>query len=548
MRHPFAISRPLVVAALFACLAAGALAQEPEAAANSCSDPYWSQSLRCAAFPNQVPQPAPPAPRTASEVKEFTRIELPDHGVRCLDGTRPLMYVDPAAGGASNKWLVTFTGGGSCFAGDADGDGTWEDGQSCFDLYATSERGEMGTAGEPAMKNLTDGPTGGSQGINSPDPRRNPVFSRYNRVRIEKCGYDRHQGSAVHEQVEASRGSEVLHFTLWQQGRRIAEAVLEGLREGVAYRSWRVRRGRVEEFQETLPPLASAEQVVFVGHSGGAHGLIFNLDAFAERLRHWQGFHGDVRGVIDANFLPSVENEAAFNAPPAGDLYDHVTAGASAEAGNYDAVSYYGDGTLASMQRSWLGVGAAPADLLDASCLATHGPRGDDALCRDRYHTLLNHVATPFLVREDRSDPNTEHTNHGRGHTLSWGELASYPHCALLGVDPCRPLIAVGKPSPYRDRQDEQVAAIVDDLRTRSELATGEDASGPAPTVSIWMPDCGVHGGTYDESQYNVTRLVDATSSVTLRQRLEAFVAASARGGLSVRVDGWAGNVSRCGR
>ena len=62
------------------------------------------------------------------------------------------------------------------------------------------------------------------------------------------------------------------------------------------------------------------------------------------------------------------------------------------------------------------------------------------------------------------------------------------------------------------------------------------------------MPDCGEHGGTYDESQYNVTRLVDATSSVTLRQRLESFVAAAAHGALFVRVDGWAGNVSRCGR
>jgi hypothetical protein len=44
------------------------------------------------------------------------------------------------------------------------------------------------------------------------------------------------------------------------------------------------------------------------------------------------------------------------------------------------------------------------------------------------------------------------------------------------------------------------------------------------------MPDCGVHGGTYDEAQYNVTKLVDATGALTLRQRLEAFIAASASG------------------
>jgi hypothetical protein len=55
------------------------------------------------------------------------------------------------------------------------------------------------------------------------------------------------------------------------------------------------------------------------------------------------------------------------------------------------------------------------------------------------------------------------------------------------------------------------------------------------------------HGGAYDETQYNVTKLVDATGGVTMRQRLEAFVAAAAHGGLFVRVDGWTGNVSKCG-
>jgi hypothetical protein len=547
MRHPLVPCRPVAVPVLLAgCGLLAALGPAQAAPANLCSDPYWADSLRCAAFPGQVPQPVPPAPRAGSEVKEFTRVELADLDVRCLDGTRPLIYVDPAAGGPSNRWLFTFTGGGSCFADDGDGDGSWEDGQGCLDLYFTSERGEMGTAGEPAMKNLTDAPRGGSQGINSPDLERNPTFARYNRVRIEKCGYDRHQGSAVHEGVRGERGGTAYDFTIWQQGRRIAELALDSLRQGTTYRSWRARRGRVEEIQESLPPLLAAEQVLFVGHSGGAHGLIFNLDALAARLRGWPGFSGDVRGVIDANFLPSVENEAAFNVPPRGDLYDHVTAGESAGAGRYDAEAYYGDGMLAAMQRSWLGAGAAPADLLDASCLAVHGPRGDDALCRDRYHTLLGHVTTPFFVREDRSD--SQHTNHGRGHVLEWGEPASYPHCPLVGVDPCPPLVAVGNPSPYRDRQDEQVAALVGGLRTRSELATGEDASGPPPTVSIWMPDCGVHGGAYDEKQYNGTRLVDATGAVTLRQRLEAFVAAPAQGGILVRVDGWAGAVSRCPR
>ena len=96
--------------------------------ANSCADPYWKGTLRCALFPNEPPQAnlgdAPNVP------EPLTRVFLDDDpGVRCTDGTMPLFYVDKAictnANGCgngirrgdpieSNRWLFTMTGGDSC--------------------------------------------------------------------------------------------------------------------------------------------------------------------------------------------------------------------------------------------------------------------------------------------------------------------------------------------------------------------------------------------------------------------------------------------------
>lgn len=50
-----------------------------------------------------------------------------------------------------------------------------------------------------------------------------PTLARYHRVRVEKCGYDRHQVSTVHADVTANRGGVSMSFTLFQQGRQIVE-------------------------------------------------------------------------------------------------------------------------------------------------------------------------------------------------------------------------------------------------------------------------------------------------------------------------------------
>src|SRR5688500_1492876 len=82
--------------ALFALgIAAATSAAQP---ANNCSDPYWKHTLRCQAFPGDMPQPniADSTPGAGATPK-FTRVWLDaDPKVRCVDGTTPLMYVDKA--------------------------------------------------------------------------------------------------------------------------------------------------------------------------------------------------------------------------------------------------------------------------------------------------------------------------------------------------------------------------------------------------------------------------------------------------------------------
>lgn len=196
--HPFPMAMLLLASPV---LLDAARAGTP---ANSCTDAYWSDTLRCRVAPMSLPQPAVPAPTTPAAVKDYMRVDLvADMGIRCADGTRPVIYVDPAVGGPSNDWLISLTGGGACSALDSDANGSFENGQPCADVYADAgERDEMGTAAEPAMKYLGNLPAM-SEGILKPDLASNPVFARFHRVRIEKCSYDRHNGLATHAGLAA---------------------------------------------------------------------------------------------------------------------------------------------------------------------------------------------------------------------------------------------------------------------------------------------------------------------------------------------------------
>ncbi len=545
-------SRCIALSYFAGCLVVAASSSALAQPINDCADAYWRESLRCLFRPVSEPQPDPSPPSTVGEIKEYTQFPLSDPQIRCADGTRPVLYVDPAVGGPSNDWLITFTGGASCAAADQDQDGYYEDGQQCFERYFVNDRGDsMGTANDPAMKQLGSDPRA-SSGIHNPNSGLNPVFARYNRVRIEKCSWDQHNGRVTHTNlVGVTPAGQVIGYTLFQHGNQIAHLALETLRgsastgRGISYRTWVDDNGQVAQTTERLPALESAEQVIVVAHSGSAHGLLHNIDGFADRMRSWPAFNGDIRAVLDASFQLAAENEVSFDPNQIGDLYDQIYTGQTAEVGAYDGKAYWDDQYARELE-AWMADPSDPLDaMFDTSCVAAHLPTGDQWKCRDRHHVMFNHLTTPFFVREDFSDPVTSHTLDGAGHIAQWGQWDSYSHCGLLGAEPCPPLIPVGNPSPYRNRSKRQALTVVADIASRSELARGVDRSGEAPSVFFWMPDCGVHNGAYDDAVFDTQEIIGGDGRMTYRQQLEAFANAPAMGASAAHIDGIHG-VSEC--
>ncbi|HEY3056675.1 MAG TPA: pectin acetylesterase-family hydrolase [Thermoanaerobaculia bacterium] len=535
--------------------------------ANSCADPYWKYTLRCAFFPTQLPQPVTDEPQAPEDLKDYTRVFLTeDTGIRCMDGTAPLMYVDKAictnlAGcdrGArygdpieSNRWLFTVPGGGSCAA------------ETCAEIYAVpDERGEMGSAGKPSMKNM--------DGIHLPDPKLNPVFASYNRVRIEKCSYDRYMGRAAQEAAGGyfhgtQPGGGKIDYNLYYHGFLIIEQAFKALENGLHYSTWRLNESvkrraccshtgatttgnsgqKVIHAEEKLPPLADAEVVLFAGHSGGCHGLFHNIDNIAATLAGIPGFKGDVRALFDENFLPSVENEAAFasTAPGGSDAYSGITSGVSSSNNSgrftYDASSAFTTDLNVQQYNIWHSV-------LDASCMEVHGAT-EPWKCADRHHVLLNHIGTPFLAREDFRDPNTEHLNGGKGHQLRWAAPSNYPNCP--SGEPCDPILDAAE---FRARLEEQASTFLQFAQTRSEIGKGTDrtfaVSGTLPTSYLWMPQCARHDGAYDNASFYKTVISTSATAYSLRQWLEQFMSAPRLGVRAWQIDGLTDSAGRFAR
>lgn len=489
--------------ALLAATAGPALAAE-RPKANDCADAYWAQTLRCQyTAEGEAPQlNLGDAPAGVADIHPFTRVFLTrDPSIRSVDGTYPAIYVDKAvctnvAGCGevpylepidSDKWLITMPGGGSCLE------------ESCVSAYADpEERGEMSTGNDAPTKTLN--------GIHIPAPSINPVFAGYNRIRVEKSTYDRYQGRATYESQDG--------LQIFNHGFRLMEESVRALRKGLRYDTWIDRGGNVAQVSETLPKLADAEQVVFAGHSGGSHGLVHNIDHLAALLDSFGGFEGDVRAIFDENFVPGIQNESAFTLPPGRNAYADAWAGDTSAQGI--PFSYDGELTLTSegihtiQYNTW----DAPRD---ASCIAHHeATDGATWKCNERQHVLLNHVDVPFFVKQDFSDPNTEHNNNPIGHQPTWG---------VDGI--------TFSQSEFAMRVMAQATSLIELARTESEPA---GLGKPFPLFFAWIGNCATHNGVYDNEVYYPTGFVYQATRHSLREWVERFVRTPPDGASEYRV------------
>lgn len=527
------------------------VAPAPAPTSNDCTDVGWADTLRCQALSHPMaPAEAPQAnfgsaPTDASELKDFTRVFVgPDDTARCLDGTMPVIYVDEAAT-PSNNWVISFTGGGSCVPQFDPATGRIDDATACTNTYE-SEPNEMGTAHAPPMKNLR-GSDGSSGGINNPDPLENTTFADYNRVRIEKCTYDRYIGRTTFEDVHGDFAGHAVTYDAYQQGWPVVMAALSALRSGLTYTTWfaHERTGDVvTNDAATLPPLQDAETILFVGHSGGAHGLMHNIDALAAGLNA-AGVTADVRALFDANFIESGDNEAAFatNAdgdPVGGDFWSAHTEGSSVASAftsmgagydfTYSLADYYTNpaNLVIEQYENWQ---MAP----DKSCMDVHSPAGDPWRCRDRMHVLFNHVATPMFVREDFSDPNREHMMGGLGHPLVWADPLTGAACDEVSTDPCAPMLSLAE---HRQRLQAQANAVITGMATESEMVVEDESlHGEHPTVFFWMPECQSHPGAYDSPAFFDTELTQGAFTTSMHSWLEAFMDTSRTGSVHALID-----------
>ena len=508
--------------------------------------PFWQNTLRCKFFPTTTPPLPPPEPQSLSEIKDFTLVPLPFRNedgeiLRCVDGTRPAIYVDEANTNANNNhWVVTMQGGGSC--NDAD---------SCLAAYLTpSETAEMGTAMDIASKNM--------EGIHRSSSSN--AFSNFNRIRIQKCSYDRYNGTTTQRSVNASVDSDIndnaiqgqlindpaatnydnrlptilegeqVSVDLFHHGYKIILHALDQLRDGLTYRTWEDDGlGNVDTVQHTLAPLKDANSILFAGHSGAAHGLMNSIDGFADSLSGWtrsdlQPFNADVRALFDAHLLPSIESEAAFNEHLPGDMYSHRTlCQAPCESGpplhyTYDGMRYFSSGGIGNV--GYFDGPYTQWDVpLDQSCRDAHP--NNEWRCADRFHVLFNHISTAFFIREDFRDPGGQHNDNpagpeNHGHRLFWAD-ASEQYCEdSEGSADCLPTLSN---NDFRARVEEQAMRLISDFDTKSEQAI---SGGPTPTVYLWLPDCAEHAGAFADQQFRDVLL--GSSALSQQSNMHDFL------------------------
>ncbi len=363
----------------------------------------------------------PPAP-TAGELlysylprcQDGTDSCPPNEYIHCIDGTRPMLHADKARDDdgfiESDRWLFYVSGGGSCHGPD------------CWRSYrSTGSRLEMSTC-HPDTVNCSAnsrshvGNRVSGTGILSPNPA-NP-FRAFNRVRIQKCAYDGFQGDASEHRLAIDRDGdgapEQRIERTFHQGHLVYKAALNFLAGGVTLAGGA---------GPTLPPLANAELIVLAGNSGGGKAMIMTGDRLRDHLEQevLDSEAALVRLVIDAHYLPGLENEAAFgtalgpelldqNDNYTVDVFDHHFTGVRGRLpDDPDATKseeFYSDWTYVKRQGrarqtavAYMGTDLSAAD---ASCVATHP--GETSFCLDEIHVLLNHVTTPFFIRMDLQD------------------------------------------------------------------------------------------------------------------------------------------------
>ncbi|MBI4952140.1 MAG: hypothetical protein HY908_08905 [Myxococcales bacterium] len=339
--------------------------------------------------------------------------------VVCRDGTRPMVYMEAATAVAlSNSWIIYMGGEG----GPCSGAKCWFDykygllmGESPFSQAMSSIHPDLNT--QPGVSSYAgtsvDGIMAGAATAANP-------FASFNRVKFERCG------------DAASDGLEVVPFgngipkSIADKGPQPPPIAVEtrvshtevphrGFATWTAlFNSLATEAGRDRDGDGTpdVPSFADATQVLLVGASDASVWLTYAADRLAAEVRAVAGASVDVRIMIDGFFEPALDSAGRYHAaaPANFNLFDnpyHVT-GLCTLPDNGDGVANETCSDLsyepgpAGEEVTFRDEVDARGMVLDESCELAHGAHSP--VCYDKLHTLLNHVATPFLVMASDQD------------------------------------------------------------------------------------------------------------------------------------------------
>lgn len=328
----------------------------------------------------------------------------------CPDGTRPMIYVEAARSGPSNRWLFYTTGTGNPCSGEG-----------CWTTYRYAALNND-PAHAAALSGLhPDHPTQGSRlgtGITQGAPGN--ALAGFNRVEFKRCGESASNGmervpvmdgvpTSLAPSYPSSAPRETRRSTVdaWHHGFQIYRAAFHAL-------STAAGRDLNGDGVPDVPSLAAATTVLLAGSSDAAGYLPHAGDRLAEELRLVAGSSVDVRLVLDGRFEPALDSEGRYSpgAPAGFNLLDHpyhVTGLCGPLPDNGDgranetcSDSHWLPGPRADGGPSWFDGFAARGSLRDSSCLQAHG---DDAPCANDFHTLVHHASVPILIIADQEDP-----------------------------------------------------------------------------------------------------------------------------------------------
>jgi hypothetical protein len=311
----------------------------------------------------------------------------------CNDGTPAVFYYAPSSKAADrDKWIIFLQGGGGCY-----------DGQSCAERWCSVNTNygfdKMSTSIAKAQIQ--------GNGFLNPTPLNQ--FGSWNRVLIYYCSSDTWTGTSTKTVSAALNNGQARDYTIYFKGSRIIDAVLDTLRNarpgGRRHATHHEVGGQGDA--SAWPDLDSATAVLFAGSSAGGAGTRANLDRVGAKLRSTNPTL-DFRGLVDAIYSPLGENRDftksiyCVNDPSRGCRYDTYTQAARQEI----------DFNLLAARN-------------DESCEqwhASHAP-GTEWRCSDGEHVNLNHITTPFFIRQDEQDSNIggDYVSAGFGSAVDYG-------------------------------------------------------------------------------------------------------------------------------